>query len=95
MGVFTLVLCSLATVTSCIDASVRIVTKSPKVGPLLIVSITLIPTIVSDTDIELRCGSSLLAAKRSRIAIQTHIFQQCCGSGSGSGRIRNFLKDPE
>ncbi len=33
-GVFTLVLCSLATVTSCIDASVRIVTKSLKVGPL-------------------------------------------------------------
>jgi hypothetical protein len=28
------VLCSLATVTSCIDASVRIVTKSPKVGTL-------------------------------------------------------------
>ncbi len=29
-GVYTLVLCSLATVTSCINASVRIVTKSPK-----------------------------------------------------------------
>jgi hypothetical protein len=37
------VLCSLATVMSCIDASLRIVTKSPKVGPLiiLIVSISL------------------------------------------------------
>jgi hypothetical protein len=33
-GVCTLVLCSLATVASCIDLSVRIVTKSPKVGPL-------------------------------------------------------------
>jgi hypothetical protein len=32
---------SLATVTSCIDDSVRIVTKSPKVGPLLIFSISL------------------------------------------------------
>jgi hypothetical protein len=40
-GVCTLELCSLATVTSCIDASVRIVTKSPKVGPLLIFSISL------------------------------------------------------
>ncbi len=39
--VCTLVLCSLATVTSCIDASVRIVTKSPKMGPLLIFSISL------------------------------------------------------
>ncbi len=36
-GVCTLLLCSLATVMSCIDASVRIVTKSPKVGPLLTV----------------------------------------------------------
>jgi hypothetical protein len=35
-GVCTLVLCSLATVMSCIDPSVRIVTKSTKVGPLLI-----------------------------------------------------------
>ncbi len=36
-GVSTLVLCSLAitTVMSCIDASVRFVTKFPKVGPLL------------------------------------------------------------
>ncbi len=33
-GVFTLELCSLATVTFCIDAPVRIVTKSPKVEPL-------------------------------------------------------------
>jgi hypothetical protein len=41
MGVCNLVLCSLATVTSCIDASVRIVTKSPKVEPLLIFSISL------------------------------------------------------
>jgi hypothetical protein len=22
-------------------------------------------------------------------------YGQCCGSGSGSGRIRNFLKDPD
>ncbi len=36
-GVCTLVLCSLATVTSCTDLSVRIVTISPKVGPLLTV----------------------------------------------------------
>ncbi len=36
-----LVLCSLATVMSCIDDSVWIVTKSPKVGPLLIFSISL------------------------------------------------------
>jgi hypothetical protein len=41
-GVCTFVLCSLATVMSCIDASVRIVTKSPKVGPLLIFSISLV-----------------------------------------------------
>jgi hypothetical protein len=40
-GVCTLVLCSLATVISCIDTSVQIVTKSPKVGPLLIFSISL------------------------------------------------------
>ncbi len=40
-GVCTLELCSLATVTSCIKASERIVTKSPKVGPLLIFSISL------------------------------------------------------
>ncbi len=33
---FTLVLCSNATLTSFIDPSVRIVTKSPKVGPLLL-----------------------------------------------------------
>jgi hypothetical protein len=40
--VYALVACSLATVTSCIDASVRIETKSPKVrGPLLIFSISL------------------------------------------------------
>ncbi len=39
-GVCTLVLCSLATVTSCIDPSVRIVTKSPKGRPLLIFSIS-------------------------------------------------------
>jgi hypothetical protein len=42
---YTLVLCSLATVhnavMSCIDPFVRIVTKSPKVGPLLIFSIAL------------------------------------------------------
>ncbi len=42
-GVCTLVLGSLATVTSCIDPSERIVTKSPKVEPLLIFSIFLIP----------------------------------------------------
>ncbi len=43
-GVYTgtLVLCCLAIMTSCIDASVRIVTKSPKVGPLLIFSNSLI-----------------------------------------------------
>jgi hypothetical protein len=40
-GVCTFVLSSLATVTSCIYLSVRIVTKSPKVGPLLIFSISL------------------------------------------------------
>ncbi len=40
-GVCSLVLCSLVTVASCIDASVQIVTKSPKVGPLLIFSISL------------------------------------------------------
>ncbi len=38
----TLVLRSLATLTSCIDPSERIVTKSPKVGPLLIFSISLV-----------------------------------------------------
>ncbi len=43
-GVCTLVLYSLATVTSCIDASVRIVTKSPKVGPLLIFSTSMAST---------------------------------------------------
>jgi hypothetical protein len=32
----------LATVTSCIDVSVRIVTKPPKVGPQLIFSISLV-----------------------------------------------------
>jgi hypothetical protein len=31
----------LSTVTSCIDLSVRIVTKSPKVGPLLMFSMSL------------------------------------------------------
>ncbi len=41
-GSLTLVLSSLATMTSCIDLSVRIVTKSPKVGSLLIFSISLI-----------------------------------------------------
>jgi hypothetical protein len=40
-GVSTIVFCSLATVLSCIGPSVRIVTKSPKVGPLLIFSISL------------------------------------------------------
>jgi hypothetical protein len=35
-GVGALVLCSLATVTSCIDLSVWIVTKSPKVRPLIL-----------------------------------------------------------
>jgi hypothetical protein len=40
-GGSTLVLCRLATVTSCMDLSVRIVTKFPKVGPLLIFSISL------------------------------------------------------
>ncbi len=39
--VCTLVLCSLTTVTFCIDPPVRIVTKSPKVEPLLIFSISL------------------------------------------------------
>jgi hypothetical protein len=43
-GVSTLVVCSLATVLSCIDPSVRIVTKSPKVGPLLIFSVSLTET---------------------------------------------------
>ncbi len=38
---YTLELCSFATMTSCIDPSVRIVTKSPKVEPLLIFSISL------------------------------------------------------
>ncbi len=41
MGVCTLVLCSLSTVLSCIDPSVWIVSKSPKVGPLLMFSISL------------------------------------------------------
>jgi hypothetical protein len=40
-GVYTLVLSSLATVLSSIDSSVRIVTKSLKVGPLFIFSISL------------------------------------------------------
>jgi hypothetical protein len=42
-GLCTRVLCSLATVLSCIDHSVRIATKSPKVGgPLLIFSNSLL-----------------------------------------------------
>ncbi len=42
MGVCTHLHCSLAaTVTSCIDVSVRIETTSPKVGPLLIFSFSL------------------------------------------------------
>jgi len=40
-GICILVLCRHATVTSCIDPSVRIVTKSPKVQrPLLIISVS-------------------------------------------------------
>ncbi len=41
-GVCTLVIFSLATVMSCIGPSVRIGTKSPKVGPLLVFSISLV-----------------------------------------------------
>jgi hypothetical protein len=41
----TLVQYSLATETSCIDPSVRIVTKSSKVGSLLIFSISLVPVL--------------------------------------------------
>jgi hypothetical protein len=44
-SVCTLVFCSLATVTSSIDASVRIVTKPPKVGPLLVFSNALVLTL--------------------------------------------------
>ncbi len=40
--VFTLVLCSLVTALSCIDPSVKIVTKSPKLGPLLIFFISVL-----------------------------------------------------
>ncbi len=71
-----LVLCSLSTVTSCIDASVRIVTKSPKVGTLLIFSISLDAYHrFGSRYIELGCGLSLVAGLRIRIWIQTHIFQ--------------------
>jgi hypothetical protein len=41
-GFCSLVLCSLATVTSCIDASVRMVTRSPQVGRLIIFCISLV-----------------------------------------------------
>ncbi len=41
-GVGTLVLCSLATVTSRINVLVQIMTKFPKVGPLLVFSISLV-----------------------------------------------------
>ncbi len=45
--VCTLVLCSLATEVFPIDPSVRIATKSPKAGPLLLFSISLIVTTCS------------------------------------------------
>jgi hypothetical protein len=41
MAMATKISWDLATVTSCIDVSMRIVTKSPKVGPQLIFSIPL------------------------------------------------------
>jgi hypothetical protein len=40
-----LVLCSLATVTSCIDPSVMIVTKSPKVGPCPLLVLIYFPSL--------------------------------------------------
>ncbi len=48
---------SLATVTSYIDLSVRIVTKSPKVGPLLIFSISLVSQNMLDAMVQLLTGS--------------------------------------
>jgi hypothetical protein len=44
------VLCGLATVLFCIDPSVRIVTKSPKAGPLVIFSISLEKTVKAKQD---------------------------------------------
>jgi hypothetical protein len=50
MAIAVIVTRDLATMTSYIDPSVRIVTKSPKVGPLLIFSISLAETISSDLE---------------------------------------------
>ncbi len=46
-GVCTLVLCNLATVMSCIDASVHIVIKFPKVGSLLKFPISLVSLVIT------------------------------------------------
>ncbi len=63
---------SLATVTSCIDLSVRIVTKSPKVGPLLIFfSLCHGPNILQDTKPQM---SSLL------VFILEFLDWRCCHS---------------
>ncbi len=66
MGVCTLVLCSLATVTSCIDPYVRIVTKSPEDGNLYLYSISLAgPDPAGDGDPALHGGQDPLHAHRT------------------------------
>ncbi len=60
----TLVLCSLVTVLSCIDPSVRIVTKFPKgVGPLLIFSISLFWTKKFDQWTQTTMGKEIVHKK--------------------------------
>jgi hypothetical protein len=59
------VLCSLATMFFCIDPSVRIVTKSPKVEPLLIFSISLAEIYERQQEKNLRVNHSSLATERA------------------------------
>ncbi len=75
--VCTLVLSSLATVASCIDPSVRIATKSPKVEPLLIFSISLMYSLglwekKSLTGYPCTCGWALSGCRRA--------WSVCCRS---------------
>ncbi len=69
-GGCTLVLCSLANVMSCMDLSVRIVSKSPKVGPLLIFSHLSGHNLISDSPIR----ESMPLDYRLRIGILLFFF---------------------
>ncbi len=88
-GTSTLVLSVLATVISCMDPSVRMVTKSPKVGPLPVFSKSL--GIIYNHILLLQCEKRLRMSRRGWCGCW---WWWCCWWGRGAPGVRAGTPPP-